>query len=86
MNSPQDGEELAMQDVTIHLRGGQSITIRVEKFTWRRDNIHGGLTSMDMVWPDPVDEAHQLNWVRMEAVDAIETRPVTDRTTNGDNQ
>lgn len=67
-----------MEDVTIHLRGGQSITVRVEKLTWRRDNTNGGLLSLDITHPDPVDEAHQLNWVRVGAIDAIETRPVSE--------
>lgn len=67
-----------MEDVTIHLRGGQSITVRVEKLTWRRSPMDGGLVDLSVEYPDPVDDAHQLNWVRLDAVDAIETRPVTE--------
>lgn len=66
-----------MEDLIIHLRGGQQILIRVDKSTWRRDPAGGGLYSLDLTYPEPIAETHQLNWVRLEAIDAIETRPVS---------
>lgn len=68
-----------MYDVTIHLRGGQSITLRVEDFTWRRDSVTGGVLGLTFIYPGPANEHHQLSWVRVEAVDAITSEVVIDQ-------
>jgi hypothetical protein len=69
-----DGDH--MFDVTIHLRAGQSITVRVADMKIRKAPLTGSLTSLEWEHPAFPDMIPQLKYIRLEAIEAIEARPV----------
>jgi len=67
-----------MEDLTVHLRGGQSITVRVRKCSYKRDPLTHQLSELSVTYPDPPTRAHQLPYINLAAVDAFDIRPVPD--------
>lgn len=67
-------QQRELTDVTIHLRSGQPITFRATAFSWRRNLLTGRLAEVN--WSQASGDTSRLNWIRLDAIHAIETQPV----------
>jgi hypothetical protein len=70
------GKMGGMEDLTLHLRGGQSVTVRITGSWNFRTGYDGSIKSFYFEPPEDPKVQRVLHWVRFEAIDAIETTPV----------